>query len=85
MQISHVVCQGANIEKMLFLRKSAGLNSELSPPKSHLRYSDFIIKVSFLKIVTRWLDLFTMQAVFFLLKRQNCVKRKTKNIFLPQY
>ena len=37
MQISHVVCQGANIIMMLFLRKSAGLNSEVSSPKSHLR------------------------------------------------
>ena len=37
MQISHVVCQGANIKMMLFLRKSAGLNSEVSAPKSHLR------------------------------------------------
>ena len=36
MQISHVVCQGANIKMMLFLRKSAGLNSEVSAPKSHL-------------------------------------------------
>ena len=32
MQISHVFCQGANIEMMLFLRKSAGLNSEVSAP-----------------------------------------------------
>ena len=50
MQISHVVCQGANNKLMLFLRKSAGLNSEVSAPKSHLRakmwYNDFIIKVS---------------------------------------
>ena len=49
MQISHVVCQGANIKMMLFLRKSAGLNSEVSAPKSHSRakmwYNDFIIKV----------------------------------------
>ena len=37
MQISHVVCQGANIKMMLFLRKSAGLNSKVSAPKSHLR------------------------------------------------
>ena len=37
MQISHVVCQGANIKMMLFLRKSACLNSEVSAPKSHLR------------------------------------------------
>ena len=37
MQISHIVCQGANIKMMLFLRKSAGLNSEVSAPKSHLR------------------------------------------------
>ena len=37
MHISHVVCQGANIKKMLFLRKSAGVNSEVSAPKSHLR------------------------------------------------
>ena len=37
MQTSHVVCQGANIKMMLFLRKSAGLNSEVSAPKSHLR------------------------------------------------
>ena len=37
MQISHVVCQGANIKMMLFLGKSAGLNSEVSAPKSHLR------------------------------------------------
>ena len=49
MQISHVVFQGTNIKMMLFLRKSAGLNSEVSAPKSHLRakmwYNDFIIKV----------------------------------------
>ena len=37
MQISHVVCQGENIKMILFLRKSAGLNSEVSAPKSHLR------------------------------------------------
>ena len=37
MQISHVVCQGANIKMMLFLRKSAGLNREVSAPKSHFR------------------------------------------------
>ena len=37
LQISHVVCQGANIKMMLFLRKSTGLNSEVSVPKSHLR------------------------------------------------
>ena len=37
MQISHVVCQRANIKMMLFLRKLAGLNSEVSVPKSHLR------------------------------------------------
>ena len=37
MQISHVVCQGANIKMMLFPRKSAGLNSEVSARKSHLR------------------------------------------------
>ena len=35
--ISHVACQGANIKMMLFLRKLAGLNSEVSAPKSHLR------------------------------------------------
>ena len=50
MQISHVVCQGANIKMMLFFRKSVGLNSEVSARKSHLRakmwYNDFIIKVS---------------------------------------
>ena len=49
MQISHVVCQGANIKMILFLRKSAGLNSEVSAPKSHLRakmWYNFIIKVS---------------------------------------
>ena len=37
MQIGHVVCQGANIKMMLFLRKSAGLNSEVSAAKLHLR------------------------------------------------
>ena len=37
MQISRVVCQGANIKMMLFLRKSASLNNEESEPKSHLR------------------------------------------------
>ena len=37
MQIAHVVCQGPNIKMMLFLVKSARLNSEVSAPKSHLR------------------------------------------------
>ena len=37
MQISHVVCQGANTEIMPFFRKSARLNGEISASKSHLR------------------------------------------------
>ena len=36
MQISHVVCQGANIKMMLFLRKSAGLNSEVYLRQNHI-------------------------------------------------
>ena len=47
MQISHVVCQGANIKMMRFLRKSAGLNSEVSAPKSHLEPKcDIMISLS---------------------------------------
>ena len=51
MQISHFVGQGANVEMMLFLLKSARLNKEVSAPKSDLRAkmcnNDFILKASF--------------------------------------
>jgi len=55
MQISHVVCQGANNKMMPFLRELALLSSELSALKSHLRAklwkNDFIIKVSLKKLL----------------------------------
>ena len=55
MQISYVVCQGANIEMIPFLGKSARLNSEVAALKSHFRArlwnNDSIIKVS-LKLTT---------------------------------
>ena len=55
MQISHVVCQGANIEMKPFLRKSALLISKVSAPKSQLRAklgnNDFTIKVSLKKLL----------------------------------
>ena len=81
MQISHVVCQGANIKMMLFLRKSAGLNSEVFAPKSHLRakmwYNDFIIKVSWNSFSITWLVNYGSRFLFI----KAPILRKTKNIF----
>ena len=55
MQISHLVCQGANNDLLPFLRKSARLNSKVSVPKSHLRAkiwnNDYTSKISLKKLL----------------------------------
>ena len=85
MQISYVVYQGANIKMLLFLGKSAGLKTEVSAPKSHLRAkmwnNDFIIKVSWKSYSITWLVNYANRFLF--IKEPKL--RKTKNYFLPQH
>lgn len=51
MQISHVVCQGANTDVIRFLLKSARINSEVSAPKSHLTEQSYGIMILLIRLV----------------------------------